>query len=219
MSANSITWGEGWASEYGGAPAPGATPKNGTERMGIALRALIAAATGLPTSAVRPANQSAPASKPKEEFATVEITASQDMGQHEQRLERQLDGSFLDYVNVLREITVSVNFYRGPHRVDAAGNPVYSVGAYDRALRLEARLGLSQFVELARSYRIGFLRASRARDLAAIDSAQWESRGQVDLYFSVVAQENAPVSTFAGIGPITITVDNPAGNQSTKTIP
>ncbi len=219
MSAPSITWGEGWASDYGGAPATGTDPKPGAQRMGIAIRALIAAATGIVTSAVRPANQSAPAENNAEEFATVEITGAMDMSQPAARLERQDDGSYVDFVDVMQEITVSVNFFRGPKpKRDGAGLPVYTVGAYDRAQRLENRLKLALYTELARSMGLGFLRASRARDLSAIASGHWESRGQVDLYFCVIAQENAPIPVFSALGPTTITVENQAGVQSTKTI-
>lgn len=67
-----------------------------------------------------------------------------------------------------------------------------STEAFDRARRLKSRIELSIFVELMQKLGIGFESASPARNLAALASGgAFESRGQIDLTFSVISRETA----------------------------
>ena len=201
------TWGEGWASDFGGQPIPGLEIP-GTDRIGKALRDVIEAAMGMAPRTVVPADQSAPAGRVDQGFATYKIIDTKDAAWAEAENATQADGSELEAVSVPQYLTVSVNFYRGRNpKTDAAGMPIYSTGAFDQASRLPRRLQLTAFAEALRAAGLGFIGASPPRNLAGLADGHWESRGQVDLYISAVALETAPVTVFSGLGGITINVD------------
>lgn len=67
-----------------------------------------------------------------------------------------------------------------------------STEAFDRARRLKRRINLSPNVELMQKLGIGFETASPARNLSALaPGGAFESRGQIDLTFSVISREIA----------------------------
>jgi hypothetical protein len=211
-------WQEGWASDYGGEPPVGLEVP-GSDRLGRAIGDIIEAAMEMAPNSVRWAGQDAPTGNVGEEFATFTFIDNEDAAIPEAVNATQEDGSELEAVTVQQYLTVSVNFFRGKApAADDEGLPVFTTAAYDRAKRLPLRLRLTTFAELLRAANIGFIGASKARNLSGIADAHRESRGQVDLYISVIASENAPVSTFASLGSTGITVENPAGGVTTKTI-
>lgn len=98
-----------------------------------------------------------------------------------------------------------------------AGIARYSNAAFDRAARLEHRLRLSSSKALLRQLGLGFVNASPPRNLAAlVDGDTWESRGQVDLTFTVVAREAEAVETILTV-PITVNHQAPGGAETTRT--
>ena len=187
--------------------------------MGVAIRALIQAAMGMPDKSVRPWGQSAPAGRTSDEFATVNVRETDDAAKAEYQIVTQDDGSTVEAIAIPQYITASVNFYRGPSpQTDASGMPIYTSGAYDRASRLPKRLQLTQFTEMMRSMGLGYIDSSKPRNLAGLADGHWESRGQVDIYFSAIAVELAPIGTFAQIGDVGIKVETPDGTIHERTL-
>jgi len=212
-----MSWGEGWGSGWGGEPPPGPVPVPSTDRMGIAIRTLIQAAMGMPDNSVRPENQKAGKSNLTGEYATVRIISQRNLAQPETFKTQQEDGSYVEQVCIMKELMVSVNFLHVPEK-DAAGLPLYSTQAFDKASRLPVRLRLSQFTDMMQQMGIGFLRASPPRDLTGIVPGEYESRGQVDLYLCVQTVENGPIDIYERFGGATITVEEPDGTIDETTI-
>jgi hypothetical protein len=213
----SVAWADGWASGFGGTPPTTQGP--GTDRIGKAIHDVIAAAMGMDPKAVRPAGQNAPTGRVDKEFAIYQITSAEDAGFPEAEATPQAFGTATEAAFVPQYLTVSVNFYRGKSpSADAAGLPVFTTGAYDRAKRLPLRLRLTPFAELLRSYGLGFIGASEPRNLSGFADAHHESRGQVDLQFSIIALETSDVATFESFGGAVLTVEDQAGVPTTKTI-
>jgi hypothetical protein len=210
---------DGWASDWG-TETNGASPATdtGADRLGRAVRELVRQVMGMPAGSVRPANQVAPRGKATEGFATVLLIQTDDAGWTEQVISGTV-GSEAQTLTVPRYVTASVQFFKGKAPlVDDAANSVYGGGGFDQASRLPSRLQLAVFVELMRTMRLGFIGASPPRDLTGLTNEQWESRGQVDLHFQVIAAEDAPIGTFGEIGEIDITVETPDGTQHSETI-
>lgn len=219
LDTSSGTWGEGWASDFGGEPQSGLVAPPGSDRMGSAIQAVIAAAMDIPSRSVRPADQAMPSGNVDGGYATYRISATEDASIPEQTNATQDDGSELEAVTVMQYLTVSVNFFRGRDpQSDDAGLPRYTTGAFDQASRLPRRLQLSAYYQMLRDAGLGFIGASDPRNLAGITDKHWESRGQIDIYLSAIALETAPVTVFSGIGTVGINVENPAGVLSTQTI-
>ena len=213
------TWLEGWAGTYGGEPPEGVAPDPGTDRMGDAIASLIALACDMDTSKVRPENQNGPTGNVGESFATYRIIATDEEAVRESSIEIQDDGTELEVITQHQVVTVSFNFYRGKNpKTDGAGLPAFTTSGFDMAKRLPLRMQLNGVVEARRDLGIGYRGAGRPRDLTSIVDAHWESRGQVDLYFTVVAQENGPISTFQAVGGTTIKVEEPDGTIDETTI-
>ena len=98
-----------------------------------------------------------------------------------------------------------------------AGIARYSNAAFDRAARLEHRLRLSSSLALMNSLGLAFVSASPPRNLAAlVEGDTWESRGQVDLTFTVVARESETVQTILTV-PLTMKSQAPGGAVHTDT--
>jgi Protein of unknown function (DUF3383) len=98
-----------------------------------------------------------------------------------------------------------------------AGIARYSNAAFDRAARLVQRLRLSAFVAQMNAVGLSFVSASKPRNLTAlVDGDTWESRGQVDLTFAVVARETATIQTVL-IVPLTTHSQAPGGAVHTDT--
>lgn len=85
-----------------------------------------------------------------------------------------------------------------------------SLEAFERARRLPRLLGLSANIELMQTLGLGFESASPARDLSAIADAAWESRGSVDLTFTVISREAVAVAAVE-IVPAGLLVQTPDG--------
>ena len=210
---------DGWQSDWG-TETNGASPvtDTGMDRMARAVRELIRLAMGMPAGSVRPANQVAPRGKTSEGFATVLLMETEDAGWTESAIDGSV-GSQAETITVPVYVTASVQFFRGTSPpTDEASNATFAAGGYDQAVRLERRLQLVQVREIMRGMRIGLIGANRPRDLSGLSNGQWESRGQVDLYFQVIASENAAIETFGEVGEINITVETPAGAQHSETI-
>jgi hypothetical protein len=98
-----------------------------------------------------------------------------------------------------------------------AGIARYSNAAFDRAARLAQRLQLSSSLALMNELGLSFVTASVPRNLTAIvDGDTWESRGQVDLTFSVVNRETAPLQTVLTV-PLTTHSQAPDAAITTRT--
>jgi len=98
-----------------------------------------------------------------------------------------------------------------------AGIARYSNAAFDRAARLVQRLRLSQYVATMNAMGLAFVSASKPRNLTAlVDGDTWESRGQVDLTFTVIARETATVQTVLTV-PLTTHSQAPGGAAHTDT--
>lgn len=98
-----------------------------------------------------------------------------------------------------------------------AGIARYGNAAFDRASRIGHRLRLASAVALMNVLGLAFVSASKPRNLTAlVDGDTWESRGQVDLTFTVVARESETVQTVL-IVPLTTNSQAPGGAIHTDT--
>jgi len=181
-----------------------------------AVRELVRVVMGMPENSVRPADQSIPAGGQTQEFATVRIMTTGDVGTPVQRLLDDGNGGTTEAVEVPKQFTASVQFFRSPAK-DAAGIARASNAAFDRAARLAQRLWLASSAELLRTMNLGFLGSSEPRNLSALAGSTWESRGSVDLIFDFIARETAPIETVAGV-PFTLLVQEPDGVVQTRSI-
>lgn len=99
-----------------------------------------------------------------------------------------------------------------------AGIARYSNAAFDRAARLPQRLWLASSQSLLHELGLAFVSASTPRNLAAlVDGTTWESRGQIDLTFAVVARESEAVETILTV-PLTTKSQAPGGAVTTHSI-
>ncbi len=214
----SAAWGDGWGSSWGAGSDPSSTdaPEAATDRMNRALRVLIQSAMGMPPGSVRPANQIAPRGNQTAEFATVLIADAINEGWAETTYAVQPDTSVVESVEIQQRLYVSVQFFKAPNK-DRAGIVKYSKAAFDRASRLPNRLQLSQFSAMMQQMGFGYVSHGRPRDLTDISDATWESRGQVDLEFYVIAREAGPMDVFTSFG-AGIFVQTPDGAIHEQTI-
>jgi hypothetical protein len=206
----------GWETPWDGAGMV-VTGETMNEGMGRAIRKLVATAMGFAGKDVRPENDGGPRGKPGETFATVHVTSTETQGWAESEIDAP---GTTEAIRTPIRVTVSVNFWKGaPPKAatDPAGIARYTTAAFDMVERLPRRLQLTQLSEMMRGMGLGFIGASRARDLADTINAQWESRGQVDLYFSALSSENAAITTYGEIGEINTVVESPDGTQHTTT--
>ncbi len=185
--------------------------------MNLAVRNLVRGVMGMPDGSVRPSGQMAPAGGQVTEIATVHIISADDVGEPNIGYTANTDPLLVDEeVSLPRVFVASVQFYRSA-TADPAGLAKWSTSAFGRAQRLPLLLGLSANVATMRAMGLGFLKASQARDLAAVSDSIWESRGSIDLTFNVIASETAPVATIR-IVPLTIITQNPDQTRSSEVI-
>lgn len=175
------------------------------------IRELVRVTMGMPANSVRPEAQLAGAGRETEHLATVKVVSETDRGWPSLEYSN-VDGTKTSPVNEnvdqLKELMVSVNFYRGGKK-DAAGMPLYTVEAMNDASRLAQRLRMAAFLELALSLGISFIGpAGSPRDLTSLSGPTWRSRGQVDLRFYAVNRETSQINSI-GSGSITTTIRGP----------
>ena len=178
------------------------------------IRQVIRVAMGMDANSVRPAGQLSGAGTQIQHMATVEIIAAPDLGWPAityENVDGTPDSPVNENVDQLKELTASVNFYRGGN-ADAAGIATYTTHAMDDASRVEQRLRMSGNADLIRSLGLSFVKASKPRNLTALENSIWKSRGQIDLTFYVVNRETSQLPS-VGSGSVTLTVDS-----KTKTI-
>lgn len=96
-----------------------------------------------------------------------------------------------------------------------AGLARYSNAAVDRAARLPQRLWTASARALMHQFGLAFQGASSARNLTALEDGAWESRGQVDLTFAVVAREAETIQTIATV-PLNVNSQAPGGAVHTE---
>ncbi len=138
-----------------------------------AVRAYVAAATGIPSERVIPGNDNHPA--PNMLYATVLFMNRQKNGL-DALYAQKVDGNVNYAVRGSRVVNFSVQFYRSPAVFDAA----------------EALIGFSDTPQgqlILGQLGLVFKDAGDAKNLSKIMSDQFEQRAQVDLSFSVAETE------------------------------
>lgn len=170
------------------------------EEVNKRVRKLVREILAMPENSVRPANRNAPASGPKsDQFATVLITPMGGEGWDDQRFEDLPGPAKLvrETVQGLRRFSASVQFFRGD--------------AYTKAERLSILLQASGSVSKMQAVGLGLVRVSSARDLTAVVDTFYESRGQIDIEFYLVADEKIDILTY-GEFPISVSTPNSTTN-------
>jgi hypothetical protein len=119
-----------------------------------------------------------------------------------------------EIINDVEVFVASVQFYKSA-TADSAGAAVKSDSAFRRAARLPRLLGLSANVAMMRAMGLGYLKASPARNLAALVDSRWESRGSVDLTFNVVESESATIQVIETV-PLSISLQAPDNSTQTR---
>lgn len=152
--------------------------------IGRAVREAIRVALALPANSVIPANQASPTRGATYEFVKVQLMSVTDDGTPSLIVEDIGPDTTVEHSDVLKVVIASVNFYKGTTE-DAAGISSDQMTAFDKAARIEQILRGSRMARALALLNLGFVGASPARDLTALVANAWESRGQVDLTFTV----------------------------------
>jgi hypothetical protein len=92
--------------------------------------------------------------------------------------------------------TASINIFRNG-TADAAGAETFGGQAYSDAIALPMRFRLQSNLDILTRAGLAFSGQSKVRDLTALVDANWESRAQVDIDFSLTASESAVLDTYA----------------------
>lgn len=189
-----------------------------TDDIGQAVRSLVRVVMGMPDDSVRPADQLAPAGAQTAEMATVKIITSEDVGRVARAVESdpEDEDASIEALEVPMRFVASVQFFRGPTK-DATGAAKYSTAAFNRAIELGQRLQLSSSVETMARMNLCLNDIGGARNLADLADANWESRGHVDLTFTVIKRITAPIQTITTV-PVTVALqDGEDGEIETRT--
>lgn len=197
-----------------------------TDDLNTAVRNLVRAVLEMPDGSVRPANQLAPAGDQTREIATVLILAADELGTPARSVEQtdpDADESTIEVLETPVRFVASVQFYRRPainangsRGTDATGAARYGTHAFSRAVLLGQRLQLSSSIETCARMGLCLNDVSGARNLAALVDANWESRGQVDLTFTVISRITAPIRTITTV-PLTTLQQDPGDEVHTTT--
>jgi hypothetical protein len=185
------------------------------DQINLNVRNLVRAVLGMPDGSVRPAKDRSPVGGQTTEMATVDIIHAHALG--EPGITNTTDENTditTEIINDVEVFVASVQFYKSA-TADSAGAAVKSDSAFRRAARLPRLLGLSANVAMMRAMGLGYLKASPARNLAALVDARWESRGSVDLTFNVVESESATVQVIETV-PVSISVQAPDNSTQTR---
>jgi hypothetical protein len=142
----------------------------------------------------KPARQRRPAGTTAYDFATVNITSSDLVSVNVSRFgvtDPLVYGyvpayatDLVELVDPLDQFTASINFYRSG-QTDVAGIAVAVAQTMGRARTLVKLLESSAAAERMRAYGLGYITASKCRDLSAMVDGNFEDRTQVDLDFYV----------------------------------
>lgn len=183
------------------------------------IRTVIRIALNMPADSVGPAKQTfAGAGTETLHMATVEIQDAPDIGEPAKtyaNVDNTPTSQVTENVDQLKEITASVNFYRGG-KADGAGLSQWTLRAMDDASRIEQLLKLTSNSQLLLSLGLTFVKASKPRDLTALVGTRWKSRGQVDLTFYVVNRESDTIQSI-GSGSVTTKIDKLSGTIEVTT--
>jgi hypothetical protein len=162
------------------------------------LRGIIRVAMGMPANSVRPARQPGPTGDGDDMFATVEVVRAEDVGHPTKTTEDVYVGDVyqhtLQHVDMTKQIYVEVNFFKGAAK-DATGQQVRSSIAFERACLIEQRLRLESANLALQQAGLGFLRATNPLDLTESVDHVYESRGRIELTFSLVHRETEQLPT------------------------
>jgi hypothetical protein len=148
----------------------------------------------VPVGYFKPARQRRPAGTTAYDFATVAIISSDLVSVDVRRFSAtdprvygfvpSYSTELVELVDPLDQFTASINFYRSG-QTDAAGMPVAVAQTMSRARTLVKLLESSDAAERMRRYGLGYVTASKCRDLSATVDGNFEDRTQVDLEFYV----------------------------------
>ena len=151
-------------------------------------------------------------------MATVNVIDAPDVGWPAYTF-KNADGTptsqVTENVDQLKEITASVNFYRGGNP-DNAGLAQWTLRAMDDASRVAQLLKLTSNAQLLLSLGLTLKAASKPRDLAALVGSRWKSRGQIDLTFYVVNRESDNIQSI-GSGSVTTKIGSLSGTIEVTT--
>lgn len=189
-----------------------------TDELGAAIRSLVRVVMDLPENTVRPANQLAPTGDQVTEFATVNVIMTDPIGQPSRAVDQTDPDDELSTVEAIEvpiKVVASVNFYRSPI-ADPTGAARHSSAAFDRAVQFGQRLHLSSSIETMARMGLCLTDVSGARNIPAVVDANWESRGQLDVTFQVIARTTAPIRTITTV-PLTTQAQSPGDDIDTTT--
>ncbi len=189
-------WQYGWATLWGATSDESTPPQGETaeEALHRALRFVVRSAMGMPPGSVRPANQMSPTGAVTDEYATVMITGKRDVALTKSVIGQANDAPapsdqrFVEVLDTLSEVDASIQFFKSA-KADGAGQPMWSLAGFGRAMRLPLRLRFDRVAAIMRAMNIALIDCGPARDLSEIVNGAWQSRGQVDASFYMVSRE------------------------------
>lgn len=164
------------------------------------IRTLIRTLLAMPANSVRPADQNAPTGTVSQQYATVKVIYQDATGSDEIRLANAASNNVTETIIGQRLLLASVNFYKGD--------------AIAKARRLVTLLGSTQAIQLMQQLGLGLVRTTQVRDLTALVDTKWEERGQLDIEFHAIAQEDLTLATY---GTVQVSIATADANGTTTT--
>lgn len=177
------------------------------------VRSLIEQVMEMPANSVRPENQAFPAGGQTDRFVSVLLSNADDL---------EIDTTYElvdptdptqgtnEVLQVPKQFTCSINFYRGTVVADSEGIATYSASAMDQASRFVQLLQFSANLDLMTSLGVAFVDSTKPRDLSALVDATWESRAQLDVTFMAINRESAVIPTLES-ATIDVSIQAPGG--------
>jgi len=169
------------------------------------IRNSIRKALGWDPNTVRKANQEYPRGSASDEFATVLVHSAGPRGQLEIVQEQIIDPDteivdathLRQNVDSIVDLVVSVQFFKSSTKVDAQGLPHQTNRAFDFALRLPQLMVHPEVRIQLDKYGLALRGSGTPQNLTGLlNGTQWESRGLVELHFSVVNRESFVLATY-----------------------
>jgi hypothetical protein len=165
-------------------------PSVNTIELNRYIRSVVRLCTNLGADAVRPANQDGPTSG--DLFATVLLMQENERGWAEVSQEN-IDGDPQERIK--EKATAQIRF--------TASIQFFRTGALDVARKLKNRIQMTDAQDLLTQYGLGLVTMSDIRNLTAVENEISEERGQLDIDFHLINEEETIVNTF-GVFPIDV---------------
>lgn len=126
------------------------------------------------------------APRPRRPYADVDFVNANSIGWEQKQYEDRSEDDMLDVSSqVLREVMMSINFYRD--------------SAIDNANKVHLGITRESIQSLFRQAGIGLLNRSEVREISESLENGWEERAQLDIFLSVVGRDEDIINSIGSI--------------------